>query len=433
MTETPIQQPEQGKESVDAFLAAGGSYRHAAGPYYGAYGGRWMPESLIAALDELEETFEKAKKDPAFVAEIAELNRNYSGRPSLLTEAKRFSEHAGGVRVFLKREDLNHTGSHKINNVLGQAVLAKRMGKTRIIAETGAGQHGVASATAAALMGMECVVYMGEEDCRRQALNVARMKLLGAEVVPVTAGSRTLKDAINEALRDWVANVQNTHYLLGTAAGAHPFPAMVRYFHEVIGEEARAQILEQTGRLPDAVCACVGGGSNAIGIFHGFLDDPSVQLYGFEAGGDGVDTPRHAATITLGRPGVLHGAKTYLMQDEDGQTIESHSISAGLDYPGVGPEHSFLHDSGRAVYEPVTDAEAMEAFSLLCRTEGIIPAIESSHALAGALRLGRRMVDAGAVPQETVIIANLSGRGDKDVATAAEWFNLIKDAEGQGQ
>jgi tryptophan synthase beta chain len=320
MADAPTAGSDQG--SVDAFLQGGTSLRHAPGPYFGAYGGRWMPESLIAALDELEDTFEKAKADPEFTAQIADLNKNYSGRPSLLTEAKRFAEHAGGVRIFLKREDLNHTGSHKINNVLGQALLAKRMGKTRVIAETGAGQHGVASATAAALLGLECVVYMGAEDCRRQALNVARMELLGAKVIPVTNGSQTLKDAINEALRDWVANVDNTHYLLGTAAGAHPFPALVRYFHEVIGEEARAQILEQAGRLPDAVCACIGGGSNAIGIFHGFLDDPSVKIYGFEAGGDGVETGRHAATITLGRPGVLHGARSYLMQDDDGQTID---------------------------------------------------------------------------------------------------------------
>ncbi|MFL4478308.1 tryptophan synthase subunit beta [Paeniglutamicibacter sp. ORCA_105] len=408
------------------------SLRHAAGPYFGAYGGRWMPESLIAAMDELNETFEAAKADPEFIAQVKDLNKNYTGRPSLLTEAKRFSEAAGGVRVFLKREDLNHTGSHKINNVLGQALLAKRMGKTRIIAETGAGQHGVASATAAALMGLECVVYMGAEDTRRQALNVARMRLLGATVIPVTAGSQTLKDAINEALRDWVANVHNTHYLLGTVAGGHPFPAMVRYFHEVIGEEAREQIIAQAGRLPDAVAACIGGGSNAIGLFHGFLDDPSVELYGFEAGGDGVDTGRHAAAITLGLPGVLHGAKSYLMQDDDGQTVDSHSISAGLDYPSVGPEHAYLADIGRVNYEPVTDTEAMDAFSLLCRTEGIIPAIESSHALAGVLKIAQRKIAAGAVPEETIIIANLSGRGDKDVGTAAEWFNLIdteKDAK----
>ncbi|MGO2542699.1 tryptophan synthase subunit beta [Specibacter sp. AOP5-B1-6] len=403
------------------------SLRHAPGPYFGSYGGRWMPESLIAALDELEDTFEKAKADPEFLAEIAELNKNYSGRPSLLTEAKRFSAHAGGARVFLKREDLNHTGSHKINNVIGQALLAKRMGKTRLIAETGAGQHGVASATAAALLGMECVVYMGAEDCRRQALNVARMQLLGATVVPVTNGSQTLKDAINDALRDWVANVDNTHYLLGTAAGAHPFPAMVRFFHEVIGEEARGQIIDQIGRLPDAVCACIGGGSNAIGLFHGFLDDAGVKIYGFEAAGDGVDTGRHAATITLGRPGVLHGARTYLMQDDDGQTIESHSISAGLDYPGVGPEHSYLHDIGRVTYEAITDTEAMDAFKLLCRTEGIIPAIESAHALAGALTVGKRLVVDAGKPEDVVIIVNLSGRGDKDVQTAAEWFDMLDE------
>jgi tryptophan synthase beta chain len=424
------------EDPATAFLAGGHgpdagvpahSLRHAPGPYFGSYGGRWMPESLIAALDELEDTFEKAKADPEFLAEVAELNKNYSGRPSLLTEAKRFSEHAGGARIFLKREDLNHTGSHKINNVLGQALLARRMGKTRIIAETGAGQHGVASATAAALLGMECVVYMGAEDCRRQSLNVARMQLLGATVVPVTNGSQTLKDAINDALRDWVANVGNTHYLLGTAAGAHPFPAMVRFFHEVIGEEARGQILDQIGRLPDAVCACIGGGSNAIGIFHGFLDDPSVKIYGFEAGGDGVETGRHAATITLGLPGVLHGARSYLMQDDDGQTVESHSISAGLDYPGVGPEHSYLHDVGRVTYEPITDAEAMDAFKLLSQTEGIIPAIESSHALAGAIKVGRRLTESAATPSDIVIIVNLSGRGDKDVETAAEWFGMLDE------
>jgi tryptophan synthase beta chain len=416
--------------AADRFLAGEG-LRHAPGPYFGEYGGRWMPESLIAALDQLEDTFEKAKADPEFEAEFTDLLLNYANRPSLLTEAKRFAEHAGGVRVFLKREDLNHTGSHKINNVLGQALLAKRMGKTRLIAETGAGQHGVASATAAALFGMECVVYMGEEDTRRQALNVARMELLGATVVPVTAGSRTLKDAINEALRDWVTNVEHTHYLLGTAAGAHPFPAMVRYFHEVIGDEAREQMLAQAGRLPDAVCACVGGGSNAIGIFHGFLDDRDVALYGLEAGGDGVETGRHAATITLGLPGVLHGARTYLMQDGDGQTIESHSISAGLDYPGVGPEHSYLNDIGRATYEPITDTEAMDALRLLSRTEGIIPAIESSHALAGALKVGQRLAERaraeGVDPSEKIVLVSLSGRGDKDMGTAGAWFGLIDE------
>ena len=333
----------------------------------------------------------------------------------------------GGARVFLKREDLNHTGSHKINNVIGQALLAKRMGKTRLIAETGAGQHGVATATAAALFGMECVIYMGEEDTERQALNVARMQLLGAKVIAVQNGSRTLKDAINEALRDWVSNVENTHYLLGTAAGAHPFPAMVRFFHDAIGEEAREQILAETGRLPDGIAACVGGGSNAIGLFHAFLDDSSVEIYGFEAGGDGVETGRHAATITLGRPGMLHGAMTYLMQDEDGQTIESHSISAGLDYPGVGPEHSYLSDIGRVTYEPVTDTEAMDALRLLCRTEGIIPAIESSHALAGALRVCQRWAaeDPEAAREKTMIVC-LSGRGDKDMETALKWFGLGK-------
>jgi tryptophan synthase beta chain len=389
------------------------------GPYFGRFGGRYVPEALVAALDELDAAYTAAMADPAFTAQLAELHRTYTGRPSILTEVPRFAEHAGGARILLKREDLNHTGSHKINNVLGQALLTKRMGKPRIIAETGAGQHGVASATAAALMGLECVVYMGEEDTRRQALNVARMRLLGAEVVPVTSGSRTLKDAINEAMRDWVASVDRTHYLLGTVAGPHPFPTMVRDFHKVIGDEARAQVLELTGRLPDLVAACVGGGSNAIGIFHAFLDDPGVALLGLEAGGDGVETGRHASSITGGAPGVLHGNRTFVLQDEDGQTIESHSISAGLDYPGVGPEHAWLAETGRARYEPVTDAEAMEAFRLLCRTEGIIPAIESAHALAGALRAGRELGPDG------LILVNLSGRGDKDVDTAARWFHLV--------
>ncbi len=388
---------------------------------FGTYGGRYVPEALVAALDELDREYRAAASDPAFRAELDELLRSYTGRPSPLTEAKRFGrEVAHGARVLLKREDLNHTGSHKINNVLGQALLTKRMGKPRVIAETGAGQHGVATATAAALLGLECVVYMGEEDTRRQALNVARMRLLGAEVVPVTTGSRTLKDAINEAMRDWVTNVDRTHYLLGTVAGPHPFPVMVRDFHRVIGLETRRQVAELTGRLPDAVAACVGGGSNAIGIFHAFIDDAEVALYGFEAGGDGVDTGRHAATISAGSPGVLHGARSYLLQDEMGQTIESHSISAGLDYPGVGPEHAWLADTGRAVYEPVSDTEAMEAFAQLCRTEGIIPAIESAHALAGAVRLGERL------GPDAIIAVNLSGRGDKDVATAAKWFGLVE-------
>ncbi|WP_409480713.1 tryptophan synthase subunit beta [Micrococcus luteus] len=407
-----------------------GPYQGQAGPYFGDYGGQWMPESLMAALQELTRTYEEARQDPAFEAELRALFRDYVNRPSLLSEVPRFAADTPGVRIFLKREDLNHTGSHKINNVIGQALLARRMGKTRLIAETGAGQHGVATATAAALFGMECTVYMGEEDTRRQALNVARMQMLGAEVVPVAIGARTLKDAINEALRDWVASVDTTHYLMGTVTGPHPFPAMVRYFHSVIGEEAREQILAQAGRLPDAVAACVGGGSNAMGLFHGFLDDPEVELYGFEAGGEGLETGRHAASITLGRTGVLHGARTYLMQDEDGQTIDSHSISAGLDYPAVGPEHAFLHDTGRAVYEPVSDTECMDAFLRLTRTEGITPAIESAHALAGALRLARRWADEGLVGpdapegQERIIIVNLSGRGDKDVATAAAWFGL---------
>lgn len=406
-------------------------FQHLEGPYFGPYGGQWMPESLMAALKEVEDTFRTAIEDPAFIDELNDLNTNYINRPSLLTEAPRFSQDYPGVRIFLKREDLNHTGSHKINNVIGQALLAKRMGKTRLIAETGAGQHGVATATAAALFGMECTVYMGEEDTRRQALNVARMEMLGAEVKAVTIGARTLKDAINEALRDWVASVENTHYLLGTVTGPAPFPEMVRYFHQVIGDEAREQSLAQTGKLPDAVVACVGGGSNAIGIFHGFLDDKNVELYGMEAGGAGIETGKHAAPIALGRVGVLHGARTYLMQDEDGQTIDSHSVSAGLDYPGVGPQHAFLHDTGRANYIPVNDSEAMDAFKLLTRSEGIMPAIESSHALAGALRLAATWVADGVVDSDTpqdqqkVIIVSLSGRGDKDVSTAATWFGMV--------
>ena len=391
------------------------------GPYYGEYGGRFVPEPLIAALDQLEATYEAMRIDPGFIAELAELHKTYTGRPSIITEAKRFAAHFGDIRVFLKREDLNHTGSHKINNVMGQALLAKKMGKKRIIAETGAGQHGVASATAAAFFGMDCVVYMGEVDTERQALNVARMQLLGAEVIPVTSGSRTLKDAINEALRDWVANVDTTHYLLGTVAGPHPFPTMVRDFHSVIGYEAREQMLELTGKLPDAVAACVGGGSNAIGIFHAFLDDSDVALWGFEAAGDGVDTPRHAATLSMGTPGVLHGAKSYMLQDADGQTMESHSISAGLDYPGVGPEHSWLKDLGRANYHGVTDAEAMNAMRLLSQTEGIIPAIETAHGLAGIEHLAKIL------PAGAHILVNLSGRGDKDMETAAKYFGLMGD------
>jgi tryptophan synthase beta chain len=386
--------------------------------HFGQFGGRYVPEALIGALDEIEAAHNAAQKDPEFLAELAHLHKTYSGRPSIITEVKRFAEHAGGARIILKREDLNHTGSHKINNVLGQALLAKRSGKKRIIAETGAGQHGVASATAAALMGLECVVYMGEEDTKRQALNVVRMKLLGAEVIPVTTGSKTLKDAINEAMRDWVTNVETTNYLFGTVAGPHPFPTMVRDFQKIIGEEARAQVIEITGKLPDAVLACVGGGSNAIGIFYDFIKDTDVRLIGLEAGGDGVETGRHAATITGGTPGVLHGARSYLLQDENGQTVESHSISAGLDYPGVGPEHAYLSDIGRAEYRAITDAEAMYAFSLLCKTEGIIPAIETAHALAGALQVGREL------GKDATLLINLSGRGDKDVVTAAEYFGI---------
>jgi tryptophan synthase beta chain len=386
--------------------------------HFGRYGGRFVPEALVAALDELSAAYDKARGDREFLDQLDRLHRDYTGRPSPLTDAEKLAEHAGGARILLKREDLNHTGSHKINNVIGQALLTKRMGKTRVIAETGAGQHGVATATACALLGLECVVYMGEVDTERQALNVARMRLLGAEVIPVTAGSRTLKDAINEALRDWVSSVDDTHYLLGTVAGPHPFPTMVRDFHRVVGMEAREQVLERTGRLPDAVAACVGGGSNAIGIFHAFLDDADVRLVGFEPGGDGVETGRHGATLSEGSPGALHGAMSYLLQDEDGQTAESYSISAGLDYPGVGPEHALLKDLGRATYESVTDAEAMDAFALLCRTEGIIPAIESAHAIAGSLRLGREL------GPESVILVNLSGRGDKDVDTARKWFKL---------
>lgn len=385
---------------------------------FGQYGGRFVPEALIGALNELEAAHISAQGDSAFLAELAQLHRTYTGRPSIITEVPRFGEYAGGARIILKREDLNHTGSHKINNVLGQALLTKRMGKKRIIAETGAGQHGVAAATAAALFGLECVVYMGLEDTRRQSLNVARMKLLGAQVIPVTSGSQTLKDAINEAMRDWVTNVADTHYLLGTVAGPHPFPTMVRDFHKIIGIEAREQVLALTGKLPDAVLACIGGGSNAIGIFHAFIPDADVRLIGFEAGGDGVETGRHAATITGGTPGVLHGTRSYVLQDSNGQTIESHSISAGLDYPGVGPEHAYLHDIGRAEYRAINDDQAMNAFSLLCKTEGIIPAIESAHALAGALIIGNELG-----PDATLLI-NLSGRGDKDVQTAAEYFGI---------
>jgi tryptophan synthase beta chain len=390
--------------------------------HYGRYGGRFVPEALVAALDELDVAYRTALTDESFQAEFGAMLREYANIPSLLYRAERLSAEIG-ARILLKREDLNHTGAHKIRNVLGQALLTKRMGKPRVIAETGAGQHGVATATAAAYLDLECVVYMGEVDTQRQALNVARMRMLGARVVPVTSGSRTLKDAMNEAMRDWVANVDRTHYIIGSTAGPHPFPAMVRDFVRGIGVEARQQCLDLGGALPDAVTACVGGGSNALGIFHAFVGDDDVRLYGFEAGGDGVETGRHAASITGGSSGVLHGARTYVLQDEDGQTLESHSISAGLDYPGVGPEHAWLHDIGRARYAPVTDAEAMNAFQLLCRTEGIIPAIESAHALAGTIKIIPALT--AELGREPTIVVNLSGRGDKDVHTAGEYFGIL--------
>jgi tryptophan synthase beta chain len=402
--------------------------------HFEQFGGKFVPEALWAALAQLEQEFRSAMADPAFGAELAGLLADYTGRPSPITVAHRFAEHgrpADGPApiVLLKREDLNHTGSHKINNVLGQALLTRRMGKTRVIAETGAGQHGVATATAAALFGLECTVYMGKVDTERQALNVARMRLLGAEVIAVESGTQTLKDAMNEAMRDWVASVDHTHYLIGTVAGPHPFPLLVREFQRIISTEARAQVLDRYGRLPDAVAACVGGGSNALGIFADFIPDADVALHGYEAGGDGVETGRHAATISAGSVGVLHGMRTFVLQDSDGQTKDSHSISAGLDYPGVGPEHSWLAATGRATYEPVTDAEAMEAFRLLTQTEGILPAIESAHGLAGALRLGRALPPR-ADGQPPIILVNLSGRGDKDVDTAIQWFGI--DTRGTG-
>jgi tryptophan synthase beta chain len=393
----------------------------AQGPFFGDFGGRYMPESLIAAIDELTQAHSEAMADPDFQHELRRVLRDYAGRPSALTEVPQFAAHAGGGRVLLKREDLNHTGSHKINNVIGQALLTQRLGKTRVIAETGAGQHGVATATAAALFGLECTIYMGEVDTKRQALNVARMRLLGAEVVAVNNGSRTLKDAINEAFRDWVASVETTNYIFGTAAGPHPFPTMVRDYQKIIGEESREEVLERYGALPDAVFACVGGGSNAIGMFNAFLDDEDVSIYGVEAAGHGIDTKHQAASLETGRPGVLHGARTYVLQDEDGQTEESSSISAGLDYPGVGPEHAWLKDIGRVEYIPATDDEAMQALRLLSQTEGIIPAIESAHALAGAINIGKQLGG------DATLLICLSGRGDKDMETAAEYFGLIDE------
>jgi tryptophan synthase beta chain len=422
---------------LDASSVLPGTSRPDRSGHFGRYGGRFAPEALMAALDELTAEYLAAKQDPRFRAELGHLLRGYAGRPTLITEAPRFAAaavkgpgQAGGrrPRVLLKREDLAHTGSHKINNVLGQALLARRMGKTRVIAETGAGQHGVATATACALLGLECIVYMGEEDTKRQALNVARMRMLGAEVRPVSIGSRTLKDAINEAFRDWVTSVDHTHYCIGSVMGPHPFPMMVRDFQRVIGEEARAQAQKLAGRLPDAVVACVGGGSNSIGIFHAFIPDKDVRLIGYEAAGDGLSSGRHAATLNGGSPGIIHGMRTYLLQDEEGQTLTTHSVSAGLDYPGVGPEHAWLHDTGRASYRAATDQQAMDAFSLLCRTEGIIPALESAHALAGAIEVCRELRDSGpAAGSEPVVLVCLSGRGDKDVDTAARWLNLLPD------
>ncbi len=381
--------------------------------HFGRYGGRFVAETLIRPLEELAAAYDAARVDPAFIAEFEADLAHYVGRPSPIYHAERLSREAGGARILLKREDLNHTGAHKINNTIGQALLASRMGKTRIIAETGAGQHGVASATVAARLGLECVVYMGATDIERQKINVYRMQLLGATVVPVTSGSATLKDALNEAMRDWVTNVDGTFYIIGTVAGPDPYPRMVRDFNSVVGREARAQMLAEYGRLPDVVTACVGGGSNAIGIFHAFLNDPGVRLVGAEAAGDGIDTGRHAASIAAGRPGVLHGNRTYVICDDDGQITETHSVSAGLDYPGVGPEHAFLSDSGRADYVGVTDEEALAAFHLLARTEGILPALESSHAIAQAMKLARDL------PKDAIVLCNLSGRGDKDVHTIA--------------
>ena len=382
--------------------------------HFGPYGGIFVAETLIPALEELKQAYAEAQRDPAFVAEFEYELKHYVGRPSPVYHAKRLSQELGGAQIYLKREDLNHTGAHKVNNCIGQAMLARRMGKPRVIAETGAGQHGVATATVAARYGMECVVYMGSEDVRRQAANVYRMKLLGATVVPVESGSKTLKDALNEAMRDWVTNISNTFYIIGTVAGPHPYPMMVRDFQSVIGKEAIAQMPELCGRQPDAVIACVGGGSNAMGIFHPYIDFKGVRLIGVEAAGDGIGTGRHAASLTAGHPGVLHGNRTYLLQDANGQIIETHSVSAGLDYPGVGPEHAWLKDVGRAEYATITDAEALAAFHTLCRTEGIIPALESSHAVAHAAKIAPSM------PKDAILLVNLSGRGDKDMHTVAE-------------
>jgi tryptophan synthase beta chain len=386
--------------------------------HFGPYGGTFVAETLMHALEELRLNYAKYKDDPAFVAEFKDELANFVGRPSPIYHAKRWSEKMGGAQIYFKREDLNHTGAHKINNTIGQAMLAKRMGKPRVIAETGAGQHGVATATIAARYGLECVVYMGSEDVKRQAQNVFRMKLLGATVVPVESGSKTLKDALNEAMRDWVTNVENTFYIIGTVAGPHPYPMMVRDFQSIIGEECKTQMPAQVGRQPDYVVACVGGGSNAIGIFYPYIDFPNVKLIGTEAGGEGVETGKHAASLTAGTPGVLHGNRTYLLQSDDGQIIDTHSVSAGLDYPGVGPEHAWLSDTGRAQYVPVNDDQALQAFHDCCRIEGIIPALESAHALAYAATL------AATLPKDKIILVNLSGRGDKDMHTVAERAGL---------
>jgi tryptophan synthase beta chain len=385
-----------------------------AGGHFGAYGGTFVAETLMHALDELKREYRRARDDPAFEAEFNADLKHYVGRPSPVYHAKRLTAELGGAQIWLKREDLNHTGAHKINNTVGQALLARRMDKQRVIAETGAGQHGVATATVAARYGMQCVVYMGSEDVKRQAMNVYRMKLLGATVIPVESGSKTLKDALNEAMRDWVTNVETTFYIIGTVAGPHPYPMMVRDFNAVVGRELRAQMLEAVGRQPDAILACVGGGSNAMGVFHPYLTEPGVRLIGVEAAGEGIASGHHAATLCAGRPGVLHGNRTYLLQDADGQIIETHSISAGLDYPGVGPEHAWLKDSGRAEYVCATDEEALQAFHALCRLEGIMPALESSHALAHAMKL------APTLAREQVLLVNLSGRGDKDMHTVAQ-------------
>ncbi len=381
--------------------------------YYGNFGGKFVPETLMPALEELEAAYREAMADPLFDEELKFYMQNYTGRPSLLYYAARLTKKLGGAKIYLKREDLNHTGAHKINNTLGQILLARRMGKKRIIAETGAGQHGVATATSAALFGLQCAIHMGEEDMARQSLNVFRMRMLGAEVIPATSGSKTLKDAMNEAIRDWVTNVDDTFYLIGSVAGPHPYPEMVRDFQKIIGEETRQQLLEMEGRLPDCIIACVGGGSNAMGIFYPFLDDAGVKLIGVEAAGLGTDTDKHAATLNMGRPGVLHGAMSYILQNDDGQIDLAHSVSAGLDYPGVGPEHSYLKDIGRVAYTSATDGEALDAFQLLCRTEGIIPALESSHALACAAKMAPEL------SPDQIMVVNLSGRGDKDVRTVA--------------